>query len=286
MKIKSNIIFSFIFTFLLACFIIWNRFIRTRLAKDINLENINLKYLIIIFIISAIVFAYYLLTYLNVIPRPNSKLSKKLNKIQAYLNTKKWYISLDNFIEHNITNGPSNFYNFIYDYILVKPFLDQAGAKLSHYFFNYPITPYMLMFVIPKITPWIILLIEIISYQHIKYFYWSLFLLIIPLISKMLLHMIQHHAMKSIDFYKPYYDFVIKDDTLHIFFKKSEDPEIIKGQEHFSFRAGDNYEFFQHLYNITYQIKYRKELYNNILNSVVYGLMTIDFLLEIIILLN
>jgi len=96
MKIKANIILNIIFSFLLGFFIICNRFICIRLPKDINLENINLKCLFIIFILSAIIFTYYLLTSLKIIPKPNSRLSKKVEEMQADLKIKKWFNLIKN----------------------------------------------------------------------------------------------------------------------------------------------------------------------------------------------
>lgn len=283
MKIKSNHIISIIFTILLAMLIIWNRFIRSRMPNEIVLQPFLNEQCVIIgmlFLCWFSIFIYYVLNFLRIIPRPNSMLSLYLQKVAQILAEKPYFKQFIQLYENTIINGPTFTYDYIYQYIYIKPIIHKIGSKLSYHFYNNPIIPYIFCIVIPRILPWLILLIELVCYQYVHYFYLSLIILVIPLLFKIILYMIKHHAMRSLDYYKRYFDFTLVDNTLHVFFKDLQETKDKEDQEKFSSSAADSWEFFQYLYNIAYQINYRKDVYNILLNSIVYGLISLDFFIH------
>lgn len=85
---------------------------------------------------------------------------------------------------------------------------------------------------------------------------------------------------------RKYYDFVVTEDTIHVFLKKSNDTEFKEKQDFLLPTAANYWEFFQDLYNITYQINYRKTLYKFHLGAIIYSLISLTFLLEVIILMK
>jgi hypothetical protein len=289
MKIQNNQILGILFTTCLGLFIIWNRFIRIRLPKDfIVQESLNRFTIMIIlfFFLCLLIHLYYVLKYFQIIPRPNSKLSLLIKKFDEKYGKRKLVISIITFINDTIIQGPANTYDLFYQHVTVKTYLQYIGAKLSYHFVDNPDILYILCFVIPRLLPWHILLLELICYHHIKYFYTSLILLLIPLLSKILFYMIKHHAMRAIDYYNHFYDFVRRDDVLHIYFKELTDIQEKEYQESMSSFVGDSWEFFQYLYNISAQMKIREERYKYILYAYLYGLMSLDFLIQSLLLLG
>lgn len=289
MKIKSNHIKSIIFTMLLALLIIWNRFIREGIPKDIVLQPFLNEQCIIIgilFLCWFSIFFYYLLKLLHIIPNPSSKLSLYVKKVTLYLAEKSFIKTFIQLFEDIIINGPTYTYDYVYQYVYMKPFIHKIGAKLSYYFYNNPILPYIFCIVIPRSLPWLILLIELLCYQYVHYFYRALFILIIPLLFNIILYIVKHHAIQSLDFYDIYFEFTLVDSTLHVFFKDLHNIKKKEEQEKLSSSAAANWEFFQYLYNITYQIYYRKDLYRIILNVFVYGLISLNFFIHFSILMG
>lgn len=286
MKTKNNLIYSFIFTILLTMWIIWSRFIRERLPKDITFEYFNIYIVILLFLSTSLILMYYLLTLLKVIPNPKSKFSLFIQHTFNHLKKKPRFIVINNFINEHILEGPSNTYKIIYEYVYIKPFIHQIGSKLSYHFSDYPLVPYVIAYIIPKTLPWIILLIEITLFQHIEYFYKVIIIFIVPLIFNIMLFIIKQHAIESIQIYEKYYDFVVTEDTIHVFLKQSSDAEFKEKQDFLLPTAANYWEFFQDLYNVTYQINYRKNLYKYHLGTIIYTLITLSFLFELVILLK
>ena len=274
---------------LFSFFIIWNRFIRERLPKEIVAQPIFNEITLIIMLLCFFWFSlhiYYLLKMLQILPRPNSKISFLIKSFAEHFSEKKIIIIFSNIINDTFIQGPTNTYNMIYRLVYVKPFIHFIGAKLSYYFVDQPFTPYFIGIVLPRVIPWFILLYELIGYQQIKYFYHSLLLLLFPLLFRIILHMIKHHAIKSLDYYKYYFDFILQEGTLHIFFNKLADPVDKQKQEEIAPYAYKEWEFYQYLYNIAYQIQSLNDTYKNHLNACVYGMMGIAFLIQSLLLLG
>lgn len=284
MKTKNNFIFSIIFTLLFAIFIFWNRFFRLRLPRSIEMQpyfNLHCFFILVFFIGSFSLFLYYLLKFLKLIPRPRSRLSSVKNRILLYISNKPQIMVAGQFIYKTVINGPTTVYDYLYQYIYMRPFIQRTGSFLVKYFTEKPIIPYILFLVLPKLIPWFILLFEIIYYQHITYFYKALILYLIPLLFNIILYMIKHHAIFHIKYYKEYFEFKQVENTIHVFLKSSTDSQFLDEQEKLCSRAGTEWEFYQYHYNITFQINYRKNHYQNILNLIMYALMSISFLSQL-----
>lgn len=213
MKIKPELYLSAFFSIIFISFIIWNRFIRERLTRNlIPITEITDFFLItlsltIIFTTLAI---YYFLLMINYFPKKKSNISFLINYYYDKLLQKKWFNNVVFFVQSYILNSFANSYAYIYRYIYVKPIIEFIGRILSDYFFNSVFLVYFVMFVLPKIIPIFILLIEIILTHRIYYFYKNLYILLIPICFNALLHMIDHHAKAIIDYYDYY--FIIKND--------------------------------------------------------------------------
>ena len=98
--------------------------------------------------------------------------------------------------------------------------------------------------------------------------------------------MIQHHAMKSIDFYLEYFEFDMTDEKLTIIYKEFNDIDNLKKQDNMVESAGNNYEFYQEIYNVTYQIMDYRQKQKDFLNCIVYFIMSIALLGQLLILIN
>ena len=177
MKIKNKLIYSFIFTILLTCLIIWNRLIRTRLPRQVKFHEVYTfqdKITFIIFIIYICMFFYYFLKYFKIIPRPKSKFKVIRNRILCYLESKKTVIVWGDFFSNHITNGPTNVYDYFYVFIYVKPFIWACAQFLHKHFQEMPIVPYILGYFLPRLIPVVIFFTEVVFYNYINYFYKAL----------------------------------------------------------------------------------------------------------------
>lgn len=282
MKIKNNLIFSFIFTGLLTSLIIWNRFIRQRLPREITYHAIFTyqdKIIFLLFLAYFSIWFYYFLKYLKVIPRPNSRFKKILDKFLYYLETKKSVKLFEEFFINHISNGPTNVYNYFYIFIYVKPFIYICGTFLHKYFQLKPIVPYIFGFLLPRFIIITVFLIEIMFFNYLNYFYKVLILYLIPLIFKIVLFMIEHHTKNILDMIHEYFKFKILDeyDNFEIYNKPFNDPIKLKEQENFYYFAKENWLLLQYMYSVNIKIKQEKDKYNNIINIIIYGLYTISF---------
>lgn len=289
MKIKHNLYYSFLFSILIISFILWNRLLRERLPRDLIPITVITRYFIITCILASIfllITCYYILKTAKIIPRPNSVITVIMNNKYQTLLEKIWFKHLVNFIENHLINGIPQTYDFLYQYIYIKPFIQGIARLLSDYFFKHVLYLYIIFYVIPKIIPLCILLIEIILYHHINFFYISLYLLLIPLIFNAILYMIDHHATNSLDFYDHFFDFKIDNaGILNIYDKKLTNPSDIKIQQnydtnHLSIDWGN----LQCMYDITYRIRQQKIKYQNLFRSIYFFLLTISFILQVLIL--
>ena len=89
--------------------------------------------------------------------------------------------------------------------------------------------------------------------------------------------MIQYHSINSIEFYMNLFDITMTENKVDIFFKKSNDQKFLKEQNLYANKAGHDYEFYQYLYNITYQINHYKQKYKNLLNTFIYLFLSIFY---------
>ena len=90
MKIPNNFInISFLSGIFIILLIIWNRFIRVRLPKDlIPLENVNIYFYSILLttILFLILMVYIVLQFLKYIPREDSKITVLIHKLLQHFN--------------------------------------------------------------------------------------------------------------------------------------------------------------------------------------------------------
>ena len=279
--IRNNLIFSFIFTIIYIFIYLWNRFIRIRLPREINYHEIltiSDKIIVIIFLSYFLLFSYYFLTYLKVIPNPKSKVNKIFINFINYLESKKYINIIMTFINKHIINGFDNVYKYLYIFIYIKPFIWFCANILHKYFINNPLIPYLLFLILPRIIIIIILFIEIVFFNYIYIFYKILILLSIPLIFKIILYMIEHHAKSCLDVFNEYFDFkVINDDDLEISFKLFDDPIKLQEQQNLLRQAENDWMAYQNMYSITVRINREKSVYNNIINTMIYCLYVITF---------
>lgn len=282
MKIKNNLIYSFIFTILLTVFIIWNRLFRKRLPRDINYHEIWTSYdsiITVIFFLYFSAFCYYFLKYFKIIPRPNSKFKIIRDKFLHYLESKTIVIRFMSFYEEHVTNGPSKVYDYFYVFVYVKPFIWYCGQLLDKFFHDKPVIPYIIGFIIPKSIIVIVLLIEIYFFNCLHYFYTVLILYIIPLITKTLLYMIHHHCKRYLDLLHEYFKFKFIDEwsSLEITNKPFEDVIKLQQQENMLHYAKTNWLPLQYMYSVVAKIYQEKHKYEYLSSMIIYGLYTISF---------
>ena len=280
MKIHNNLFFSFIFTIIYILIYLWNRFIRIRLPREINYHEIltiSDKFIVIIFLGYFFLFLYYFLTFLKVIPNPKSKINKFYIKFINFLKAKKYINISIIFINKHIINGFDNVYNYLYMFVYIKPFIRFCANILHKYFINKPFIPYCLFLILPRFIIVIILFIEIVFFNYIYFFYKILILLSIPLIFKLILYMIEHHAKSCLDVFNDYFDFKLINDALEISFKVLDDPIKIQEQQNLLWQAENDWIMYQNMFSISVRIKREKEIYNNSINMMIYCLYVITF---------
>lgn len=288
MKTKIATIFSLLFTMFFLFLILWNRFLRTHIAKDIFYEDhITYSSMIIccLFMISFILYIYYLAKVIKK-AKPNSTINKLKIKIITFMSKTPGFNLITIFIQENIIKGPQNVYEIIYKYVYIKPYIQFVAQFLIKNFQDNFLTFYIITMVLPRIIPLLILFREITYYNHIEYFYNSLIILLIPLFAKITIYIIKHHAIQSLDFYDTYFDFTLVDDTLHVYYKHITDPDSKKEQELYSKKAGYDWELFQAQYNFCYQVDLKKETYSSLSNVIIYFLSSLDFFLCLLIILG
>lgn len=287
MKIKNNLIYSFIFTLILVTFIIWNRLIRERLPRKVDYHetyNCYDKIIIIIFCLYLSLFVYYLLTCLKVLPRPQSKIKAFLIQNFIILEKKVFIQKILEFNKNIIIDGPANVYDFFYQFIYVKPFIWFCGKKLSYYFQEKPFLPYFIGFLLPKLIIVLVLFIEIMFFNEINYFYKTLILYLIPLIFKIILYIIEHHSKDSLDLLDEFFTFQMlrNFNTFEITNRVFTDPIKLQQQQNMLYYAEKDWLPLQYMYSITAKINIQKDKYNNITNAIIYGLFSLSFLINLL----
>ncbi len=169
---------NFIITFLIFSLIIWIRVIKQR--ETLNLENILfnifLASVITSFILINLTQLVVSLKTLGLVTKKNSAL---LTKLLSY-----------NFIEKikdivsKIANAPKELYEQLDDTKFPLPFLHtQLASYIAAYIKYYRLLTFLLIF-LPQILVVNVFLIDITYFHQLKFFYKSLILLLIPLLTK------------------------------------------------------------------------------------------------------
>lgn len=303
MKIKSNKIYSFIFGSIIISIVFWNRFIRIRLPRELlPVEYLDTRTLIVISL--TIMFfsltLYYILRLLKIIPKEDSFTSRIIDKLFTY----SWISNTYSFIEEHILNGPANLfevtYNKLHEYKWFMPISDLINYSLKTFVFNW-YNPYIILqeidfivyfitMVLSKMIPLSIFLVEVIIYNELNYFYKSLILLAIPLITNLFFYIIDYWARTCIDVLHRWYVFERNpdDSTVTMTKKTLTDPEDMDARA--ASGSGEvlaqSWWMYQLMYNATYRFRAEKEKYKYYLNIIYYGLYFIGFLYYLYILIG
>jgi hypothetical protein len=287
MKIKTDLLLTFLFGGSLILFIIWNRLIRVRLPKDIqNIGFTSETY--IVFVLGLFFILLTLFYFIKIMKSASGKNPLLYNryfvKFFNYLNTKYLFRQLCISFTKHILEGPQNIYEFCYQRVYLKPFIEYIGGKFHDSLFNnnFRLTLVNIcMFILPKMLVVLAFSIEVIFYNKLNYFYKLLIVLIIPLIMHILVYIIQHHAKKALDYYEYYFEFSgdFSSEKLVITYRTLTDAEDIAEQTKFDPETLMIWwEFYQYIYNITCQIKLRFDNTKNYVNFVYYSIYAIGFM--------
>lgn len=120
------------------------------------------------------------------------------------------------------------FYNYLYIYINIKRFYNIANSFLINVSLssNQCLYYYIILFGIPYLLPFILFVSG-----NIYYFYVSIYLLLIPLITNLFIYIVKHHAKSCIDYFEKFF-LIERDpkpnvDVMRIIYKYLEKPEDI-----------------------------------------------------------
>ena len=129
---------SIVLGFLYCIFIFWNRLIRERLPRDLFSEYnfILLCLYIFLFVICFYVTLYYIRQIFNIIPK--YKILNRMLTVPMIANFSNRFLNIWN---QYIVNAPKNFYEFLYNQIYIRPFIDKCCRFISYFvlqrFINY-----------------------------------------------------------------------------------------------------------------------------------------------------
>ena len=168
-----------------------------------------------------------------------------------------------------------SFYDYLYNHVKITSLYYTVSNFLIAYHKNI-LLYYIIVFVVPYIASFIIYIWESLYVGHLYYFYISLYWLLIPQITKLIIYIIQHHTKNSLDYYTTF--FLLKDDqktgTIHITYKHLEDPELIKESLDFDPQVViQNWLFFSKILHIYNTLQMQINYYNNILY---YGILIVS----------
>ena len=222
MKIKNKL--TILLGFLLLSIIFWNKFIRIRLPK--NLEVFSNKILFIFIILSIIFCITILLENLKLIYKKNNIKENTVVNILIDELAKNPYIQLlANWFIY-IIESPKKFYEYFFQkinvvYLVEKPllFLIKHG-KIKIYI-------YIIGYMLPKCILSIIFLVDICYFKELNYFYKSLPILVIPLILTGYRYIANNLAEKNLTFFCAHIIFIHNpiDKSITLNFEK-EIPKI------------------------------------------------------------
>lgn len=203
MKINKTLNYSKSITLfcglLLLCFVIWNRFFRIRLPKNIDVFINNpillfLAYCTCILFSSMIIYNCYLLLF------KANEIKPKISLVSKYL-----AIIIKNRVVLQLIESPKIFYEFLFQKINVAFFIENSFQRIFKFLhknnkrYNNILLMSIYFFIntLPRIIVASIFVIEILIYRELCYFYQSLILLGMPLIFKGLLYILQDLADKN-----------------------------------------------------------------------------------------
>jgi hypothetical protein len=293
MKIKYKLIFSFIFTFVLITFILWNCFIRIRLPKDLTniiASKSDIVLLVIIITVFTCLAIYFCLCWLKIVPNENSKFSKFINRINSFLCKYKWFNNFLDFFYTHVIKGPLNTFEYLYKFVDIRPYISRIQEIMVYKLNYYRRILYVIIFIILRFVIAITFLVEIAIYEQIKYFYYLLVLLLLPLITKFLLFFSNYNAKSNIDYLEEYYDFEYEDEdfkNLIINKKNIIDERLLKERDSFDLTlVGNLYHFYQQIYRFVYFAE--EDINNNKywVNALYYTIITIGFFIYFLILIK
>lgn len=184
MKILINIVITLIIT----AFIIWNRLLRERLPKGLDILILNMSNSSIIVVIILILFnCLFFFISCKAIYSPNKK-TTFMDKIFNF----SVYKHFQNFL-NIILNAPKNLYEYYSDkYNIFTKQIETSASYLVAYY-NSERNQYIFLTIfiyLPRMLVATIFVLDIFYFKKFDYFYNSLILLLVPLITKIYLHMI------------------------------------------------------------------------------------------------
>lgn len=260
--------FSFL-GFIFLIFLIWNRFIRERLPRDIYIHIYSLRFFITIVILFSFSFVI-ILSIKNIFSTDDETLFNKLlsNKYIEYVYTN---------IIIPIKKGPEQLYELMYDYIKISFILE----PIHRFFFNFNVYNYC-KYIILFLNIWRVIfvntfILDVFYFQEFYYLYKIIYILIIPLISNLILFMINHHAKNLMEYLS---SFVIAD-----YLEEEQCFTIAKNPSYEKELTNDSIRYLGDLYlNALYTAKtfvhlkeMRKEI-SNYINIYVYTLYFMGWL--------
>lgn len=183
--------FSFL-GLLFLTFILWNRFIRERLPRDLYIHVYSLRFFITIIILLGL-FVLLILSIKNIF-------SVETKSFLGVLLKNKYIAYIYNDIIVPIIEGPKQIYKWLYNFIEIS-FLIEPIHKIFFEFNIYNYCKYILLFLnIWRIIFVICFMLDVFYFQKFHYIYKIIYILIIPLLSNFILFMIDHHAKSLVEY--------------------------------------------------------------------------------------
>lgn len=295
MKIKADLLLTFLGGGSIILFILWNRLIRVRLPKEIQEVGLVFEsyvmFIICLFFGFVTLFYFYKIINVNSISQ-NSFYNKYKVYISDYVNTKNLLRQICIFFKSYIIEGPKKVYEIFYEHFYLKTLIEYIGGKSHDLFYNNKLRLHLInliIFILPKMILVVTFAVEVIIYKRLDYFYKFLGFLILPIILHVLVYIIQHHAKKSLDYYDYYFkiDGNFETGKVTIIYRELLDSIDIKEQNEFDPETVMKWwEFYQYLYNISYQINLLFDSTKNYINVIYYGTYTVGFIFYLTILLG
>lgn len=313
-KFDKTLFWSLFFGGPLIFFIIWNRFIRIRLPREISptLFFSFLNFIILfLFFFYFFFFIYYSFKFLKKKDNEHSFIKNLILKIDNFIKENQYLNSINYNINYIINEyifrGPHRIYNHIYkfsqlfskiinksvDFLanILNQILWTSFGGIHNYLF---VKLFCIVFIIlPQIFPSIIFLVEILVYQNLEIFYKSLALLAIPLITNLLLFIIKHSIEIRLDYISEFYNI-----NFQIYSQKKDDFNInVEKKEGKNFQEFNNYYKtekivkdtwinLQNYYNVISQIEICYESMKNMFKMILYFTYTLSFFFYFFILQN
>lgn len=284
-KTKTNNILVFIGIILITV-LLWNRF-RIRLPK--NFIDFSFYFVILMIIISLIICLYSIKLLYK--PTKSSIISKAIIHIYSNQNIVR---VLD--IIQKILDSPKS----VFEKINHSLFMKKYGKKIGFYT---EIVPYKLsiwrkdksktiFYVLPNIVPKVIVsslfIIDILFFYHIKYFYFSLVILILPMIINCLRYIIKESAQDTLKYLNAHLRFFdVNLETLEYKVQfKDKIPDIEDAKDIITHQGNKellewflfNFERYSDIVDFLDEIKKEEEFYKPYENIFVYGCYLIGWL--------